>query len=144
MAGGSGEGDLNLVPYMDIMVTLILSMVFTISLLGDDTGFATDEVDVPGRGAGGVPLIVAVGLEGYEVRQGDARLELPREGAEWPTDRLAAVLRDLRDAGEDAPTITVSPEAAVPYRIVIATLDALRADAQGPLFPDVALQLARR
>ena len=142
MASGNGGGEeLNLTAYMDIIVTLVLCMVFTVSLMAD---FSAAEVDVPtGHGAGGSAVNVVINAEGFEVRQDGAKLALAR-GADWPYADLSAVLRQLHDAEATPPALTLSPGAAVPYKVVVATLDALRTDEMGPLFPDVALAIAAR
>lgn len=137
----SADGELNLVPYMDIVTTLILALV-VISTSVMDLGAAKVEAPPLGPGAGGPPLSLAIGAAGFEVHEGGAVRTLARTDGAWPMEALSATLRELRAAGERSETLTVRAEPQVPVSVLVATMDAARSDAAGPLYPSVALAVA--
>lgn len=135
----AGSSDLNLIPYLDIVVTLTLAM-FAMALTESDL-YKTD-VTAPPTGQGGQPgLSLAISAEGYVLRTEDAAVSMPRDGV-WPNERLAGVLRGLRDGGETSPTLTISAAPGIPYEVVIGAMDAARKDTSGPLYPSVSLAVA--
>lgn len=138
----SNDGELNLVPYMDIVTTLILALV-VMSTSVMDLGAAKVEAPplVPGAG-GPPPLSLAIGAAGFEVHEGGAVRTLSRTDGAWPMEALSATLRELRTAGEHSDTLTVRAEPQVPVSVLVATMDAARSDATGPLYPSVALAVA--
>lgn len=141
MAAGGSE--LNLIPYLDIVVTLtvaIFAMVMTVA----DLGQAPVTAPPVGEGEGKAPLSLDIGHDGIRVRADGDQVLLAREGEAWPTERLTEVLRGLRDAGEASGNVTISAAPDIPYDALLATMDAARSDAAGPLYPGVALAVAAR
>jgi biopolymer transport protein ExbD len=137
----SNDRELNLVPYMDIVTTLIIAMIVMSASTMD---LSAAKVKAPPVGVGtGPALSVAIGAAGFDVYEGDAVRALPRTDGAWPMAALSATLRELRSAGEASDTLTVRAEPQVPVSVLVATMDAARSDAQGPLYPAVALAVAR-
>jgi biopolymer transport protein ExbD len=140
MAGGGGE--LNLVPYLDIVVTLTTAFL-ALSVESLTLGAATPQIAGSGVGeAREAPPLVEIHAGGVVIAQGDAQVRLGREGETWPYERLAVVLRGLRAAGEASGTLVVAPTPDMPYAVVVQTMDAARQDAEGEIYPDVSLRLA--
>jgi biopolymer transport protein ExbD len=141
MAAGGNSNDLNLIPYLDIVVTLtvaIFAMVMTVKDLGQLS------VPAPSYGPGtGKGVSVEIRPEGYALRVADEAVILPRRDA-WPDADLTKALRGLRDAGEDSGTLTLSATAGIPYSVVIGAMDAARSDTAGLLYPSVSLAVTPR
>jgi biopolymer transport protein ExbD len=143
MAGG-GANDLNLIPYMDIVVTLVVTMVF-FTAIATDVRTASIEAPSYGPEAGAThPLTLFIHADGFELADADSAVRIPRRGAAWPYAALTEALRAARTAGDTTRTLELGADPAVPYSVVVATLDAARADAAGKLFPSVALAVAAR
>ncbi|MDP2306388.1 MAG: biopolymer transporter ExbD [Pseudomonadota bacterium] len=151
MAGGGGEQDLNLVPYMDIMVNLIMFMLVVTAYiieLRQAPVLAPSYVSGPNDGASEKPkpyLTVAIGTKGFAVlgSGGDVPgVELNRQGGKYPLEELTQLLRNYKSQYVLAENMVLTADGSVPYSDLIATMDAARTDASGPLFPGVTLGLA--
>lgn len=153
MAGGGGEQDLNLVPYMDIMVNLIMFMLVVTAYIvelreapvlapsyGDPGSGQQDEKDKPKPF-----LTVAISTKSIAVLGSSDEIpasELVKEGDKYPFADLSKVLRDYKTQHKVADNLVLTADPSVPYRVVVQTMDAARQDAQGALFPGVTLGLA--
>lgn len=146
--GGGGTEDLNLVPYLDIMVNLIMFMVTV-------TAYLVQLKEAPilaptyggGGGAGGEQkpfLTVVVTNTQIKVIAGGANLT----GAEQALKKgdykgLATQLRSLKTALPNvSENLVVTADKTVPYKDVVAVMDAARDDAQGALFPAITLSVS--
>lgn len=146
--GGGGTEDLNLVPYLDIMVNLIMFMVTV-------TAYLVQLKEAPilaptyggGGGSGGEQkpfLTVVVTNTQMKVIAGGASLV----GAEQSLKKgdykgLAAQLRALKTAVPNlSENLVVTADKTVPYKDVVAAMDAARDDAQGLLFPAITLSVS--
>ena len=149
MAGGGGEGELNLVPYMDIMVNLIMFMIIV-------TAYIVELREIPvlapsygsGGGSGEKPkafLTVAISSTALNILASSDEVpstELLREGDRYPYAKLSAALRDYRTNYDVTETFVLTADRSVRFGVVVAALDAARSDAKGPLFPGVTFALA--
>lgn len=147
--GGGGTEDLNLVPYLDIMVNLIMFMVTV-------TAYLVQLKEAPilaptyGGGGGGSGqeqkpyLTVAVTNTQIKVLAGGSGLV----GAEQSLKKgdykgLTAQLRALKTAIPNvSENLVVTADKTVPYKDVVAVMDAARDDAQGALFPAITLSVS--
>lgn len=140
------DAELNLVPYMDVTVNLLLFMLVSTTEVMElhaapVSAPAIVPVDAPTSGARAVT--VQVGPTGFRVYDGDTlSAELPQEAGGWPWDALVAHLRGLHDRPDVSPTLRVTAAGQVPYHVVVRLLDAARSDARGSLFPNVQLGVA--
>lgn len=148
--GGGGEGDLNLVPYLDIMVNLIMFMLTV-------TAYIVDLREAPvlapayaagaaGAGQNQKPFVnVSITTQNsfaVLLSSGEAAQELTAEGGKYPYATLTTRLRELKSTMEVSENLVLTADPSVPYAVVIGTMDAVRADTQGPLFPGVTLSVA--
>ncbi len=149
--GGGGEQDLNLVPYMDIMVNLIMFMLVVTAYIIElreapvlapsytpGTGSASQEKPKP-------YLSVAISTKGFAILGSTPEVraaELPLEGDKYPYQELTQALRSYKSEYTLAENLVVTADGAVPYKTLVATMDAARSDTSGPLFPGVTLGLA--
>lgn len=151
--GGGGEEDLNLVPYMDIMVNLIMFMLVVTAYiieLRQAPVLAPSYSSNPGGGQSEKPkpyLTLAISSKGFAILGSNGGEipgnELLKPGEKYPYEELTQLLRNYRTQYSNiAENLVVTADANVPYSVLIATMDAARSDANGPLFPGVTLGLA--
>ncbi len=152
MAGGGGEGELNLVPYLDIMLNLIMFLlvvtayivelreapVLVPTLTGDN---GPGPVDPDKKGYLSV-VVTQRALSIASSKEGVAPVELLRKGGVLPYRDLTQVLRQFKDSGTVEDTLQVLADPAIPYSEVVATMDAARTDGKTALFPGIQLALA--
>ncbi len=133
--------ELNLTAYLDIVMNVMLALLVSVSYLTD---LKSEAVTVPSLVtvgvAGPVQLGVHVGKEGYTILADKVAVaSLPTVNGVLPERALLTMLRGARSAPNLEPNLLLTAAPDVPYRIVVATLDAVRRDAEGPLFPGVSL-----
>jgi biopolymer transport protein TolR len=146
-------GELNLVPYMDIVTNIIIfllaSVVNQVALgnvnvsgptLSAGVGSASD--DAPDKKP--LNLTVSVGATGFTVAASGGVLPvIPKlAGGQYDYKSLASKLLEIKNSSSENKEETkanFNADANVPYDIVVATLDAMRQTEDGKvLFPDVA------
>ena len=125
-------GEINVVPFLDIVVNVIMFLLATTSV-----AMAVSRIDVA-SGGGEVPragfeVTVAIGDEGFHVTSTDGVRTLPDLAA------LTGYAEELKRTHPDDSAVIVTAEADVPYETVVRTLDAIRSRDDVPLFPDVLL-----
>jgi biopolymer transport protein TolR len=159
-------GELNIVPYLDIMVNLIMFMLVTItssvslSILGVSTPrisksvMTTGPVEPP---KDELQLTVLISLKGFylSVRglyvkadgttlpKGAPRPEIPtfpkKEGDAYDYEALTALVARLKDQNPKESRVILVADYRIKYDIIIRTMDALRVQNHRELFPDVFL-----
>ncbi|MFZ5475790.1 MAG: ExbD/TolR family protein [Myxococcota bacterium] len=153
MAGGGGEQDLNLVPYMDILVNLMLFMLVVTAYIVE---LREAPVIAPAYSSGGSgdddpnnkpkPFItVGITTKSFAILGSTDEVpaaEIVKNGEKYPYAELSGLLRRYKTDIEVAPNLVITADPAVPYKIVVETMDAVRTDKQGSLFPGVTLGLA--
>ena len=161
---GEEAGELNIIPYLDIIMNIIVFVIATVSVVF----MSTIETIPPSAGGGRqqtramqsqalnlVALITKDGIslkaKGGNVAAGCETLgegvAVPRRGnAEHDYKELSRCARALKQQNEkfaDETQVTITGNPDVDYQVVIETIDALREDKDGPLFPDVRFGVAR-
>ena len=166
-AGPEEDGELNIVPYLDIMVNLIMFL-----LVAQATLVSLGMIDVtaptynnPGAGASPDPgkqqlrLTVGIARDGFYIAakggvlpgQEETTGELTADGVtrsaptvpkrpdgSYDFPALARKLRGIKTAFPETQSVFVAAEPLTPYEVIVKTLDATREDAKGQLFPNVA------
>jgi biopolymer transport protein ExbD len=146
-------GELNLVPYMDIVTNII---IFLLASVVNQVALGNINVSVPtltaGAGAANdepppekppLNLTVSVGATGFTVAASGGVLPVIPKLATGQYDykSLTAKLKEIKFSPENGgeTKANFSADASVPYEIVVATLDAMRTTEDGKiLFPDIA------
>ena len=144
MAAGSAHGEeLNLVPYLDIVTTLMIALL-AIAAYNETIHLKEAHVEVPtwGKGPPAPELIVAIDAGGFAVAGPGGAVRIPRSSGDFPYAALTASLRAAHDAGGARLPAKLTATPSTPYRVVVATLDAMRNDASGALYPAVTLAAA--
>jgi biopolymer transport protein TolR len=165
-------GELNLVPYLDIVTNVIMFMLATTTFaaaLGDinisTPGYARDtalaEEPPPDKPKNELNLTVNVGATGFTIltsgtklfqgfsfdpsgslkNDGTALPTIPKKGAEYDYDFLARKMQEIKNVpdAKDETKVIVNADPAIPYEIVVNTMDACRNNGPKLLFPDVLL-----
>lgn len=131
-------GELNLVPYMDIVVNLILFlMLSTTSFVPFGVIDARAPEIGPGEARPSLHLSVAITPSGYELRGEAPGLPVTIAAGDYAElkRRVVEIKRDF--AQEKQVLLQAQPD--TPYAVVLAVMDATRNDGAAPLFPDVTI-----
>lgn len=161
MADASGE--LNLVPYLDIIMNIIMFLLATVTF---QAALANLNVTVPTAAAGQVSqapkpelnLTVALSEKGYTLATSGATLyrgfrllpegvvqttaelpTLPLISEQLDTEGLARALAEIKDRYPDEERVVLSASPLTPYELLIKTMDVLREHNGRVLFPGVLL-----
>jgi biopolymer transport protein ExbD len=145
-------GELNLVPYMDIVTNII---IFLLASVVNQVALGNINVSSPTiQGGTGGPteneqpekpplnLTITVGATGYIVgASGGVLPAIPKlTNGQYDYKTLTTKLKEIKSNPDNAEETkaTFNADANIPYDIVIATLDAMRQSEDGKiLFPDV-------
>jgi biopolymer transport protein TolR len=149
-------GELNVVPYLDIIMNIMMFVLVSVSVAFTTTIATAAAQSRPGPASAGLHLTALVTGEGVAIKtaggalapgceQLGGGLTVPNRGGEVDVAALAACARHIKSQPEAAEetqvTLTASPN--VPYEVVVRVMDALRSDAGGELFPNVTLGAVR-
>lgn len=149
--------ELNLVPYLDIMVNLVLFMLVTITSflsftilnasipeLAPDSAQAEEKLKKEE-----LMLVIRVLKDGYRVDpsvQGGAPIEkkmFPLKEGKYDGDSLHAMMIELKQRFKDEEKVLIVADPTVNYETIIKTMDSTRET--GPdladLFPEVTLSI---
>ena len=154
-------GELNIVPFLDIIMNVLMFVLATVSV----TFTATIDTFPPRAGSGArAPTTPTLGLtvlvvpDGFSMkaRGGNVApgcsdtgpgIAIPKKDNDYDYDSLKACATKLKGAAaefKDEMGVTISANPPIPYQVVIGTMDALRNNEGGePLFPEVSFGIAR-
>jgi biopolymer transport protein ExbD len=145
--GGGGTEELNLVPYLDIMVNLIMFMVVVTAYLVQlkEAPIMAPSYGPGGGGASGEQkayLTVAITNAAIQVVGGGSASGTEQTLPKDDYAGLTAQLRSLKTAMPNvAESLVVTADNQVPYKDVVRVMDAARKDKQGLLFPNITLSV---
>jgi biopolymer transport protein ExbD len=147
-------GELNLVPYMDIVTNII---IFLLASMINQVSLANINVSVPSISSGSASdsnpdepppkpplnLTVSVGASGFTIAASGGVLPIVPKlpNGQYDYKSLTEKLKEIKSSPDNATETKAnfSADAGIPYDIVVATLDAMRTTEEGKiLFPDVA------
>lgn len=142
LPAASTVGELNLVPYMDVVVNLILFLMLTSSgftsfglLDASAPAVATDSSREPA-----LNLTVTISQRGFSVLTDDAAVPIPKQRDTYDYAGLTAAVAEIKRAHRNETRLIVTAEAGITYDVLVAVMDATRHDANGALFPDVVIR----
>ena len=156
MSGGGGGGgknsvnfELNLVPYIDLMSTLICFLLMTAvfqemeSMQSNAPPKATSEMpdkpqpppppDQPKK----VVLTVALGTDKTDISEDDKVTSIPHLGGNPDVDRLVLAFRDWKTRFPDRTDVLLATDNQAKYKHLVLMMDTLIAER----FPDVGINL---
>jgi biopolymer transport protein ExbD len=156
-------GELNIVPFLDIVVNILIFVLATVAV----TFTATIETTPPASRTGGVRaqhtkevlnLSVLITSEGHAIKTSSGNvapgckgagpgIAIPRRSGQYDFSALNACAGSLKKAspefGEET-QVFLSANPGIDYQTLVSTIDAVRAASNGDaLFPDVNFQVAR-
>jgi len=156
-------GELNIVPFLDIVVNLIMFLLATTEAV---LLISQIESDLPkiakGRSSGAdvsTPLNlnvtvtdsgVIVSGSGGKLAKGCTAVEtgreltVPKKGAKYDWTGLTECVSRVKQQYNDEHSVTVSADPQVQYEHVVAAMDAVRNRGKDPLFPDVMISVGVR
>lgn len=149
-------GELNLVPYMDIVVNLILFLMLSSTGL---VQFGVLNVSAPAIGGGGgepeeqkeppLNLTIAISPKGFFVAGNGAGLaapgsstepSIPKKGNDYDYAALTARLVEVKSAARNETKVIITGDPGTAYEVIIGVMDASRQTSPTDiLFPDVML-----
>jgi biopolymer transport protein TolR len=159
---GDEAGELNVVPYLDIITNIMMfvlasvsvSFVGTIDTTPPAIGGARVRADVSSKALNlsawivrdGVTLKTSGGNIATGCNDAGPGITVPKAGQDYDFKGLTACAKRLKNATpafkeETQVTITANPD--VDYKTVIDVMDALRSDAEEELFPEVHFGVPR-
>ena len=145
-------GEINLVPYMDIVTNII---IFLLASVVNQVALGNVNVSVPTLASSGsatidepppkppLNLTVTVGATGFTIAASGGVLPLiPKlPNAQYDYKQLTKKLLEIKSSpdNKDETKVNFNADSTTSYDVVVATLDAMRQDESGKvLFPDVA------
>ena len=145
------HGEINLVPYMDIVTNII---IFLLASVVNQVPLGTVNVSSPTFGGGGgegqeekpaLNLTVTVGGTGFTLAgSGGVMPPIPKlPSGDYDYDALTVKLAEIKKEFVDETKATFNADAVTPYETVVKTLDAMRTykdekdQHEKALFPDV-------
>lgn len=148
--GDEGGGEINVVPFLDIITNVLMFVLATLAI----TFTATIDSSPPRRAVRGpieakLDLTVLVVEDGFSIKARGGNVApgcidtgpgLAVRGRDFAA--LRACVSKIDRLGEHSVTISANPN--IPYDVIISTTDALRTSVDGePLFTDVLFAIAR-
>lgn len=154
-------GELNIVPFLDIITNVLMFVLATISV----TFTATIDTFPPRAGGGAsatqtptLGLTVLVVPDGFSLKAKGGNvapgcndtgpgIAIPMKGGAYDYEALKACAAKLKGASpefKDEMGVTISANPPIPYQVVISAMDAVRKNEAGEdMFPDVTFGVAR-
>ncbi len=154
-------GELNIVPFLDIIMNVLMFVLATISV----TFTATIDTNPPRAGSGARPpttptlgLTVLVVPDGFSLKARGGNVApgcndtgpgvaIPTRNGEFDYDALKLCAQKLKSASpdfKDEMGVTILANPPIPYQVVIGTMDAVRKNETGDdMFPEVTFGVAR-
>lgn len=159
---GEDAGELNIVPYLDIIMNVMMFVLATVAV----TFVSSIDTTPPSIGGGKVRADVsskALNLSCFVTSQGislktsggniatgcndvGSGMTVPKIGEDYDYRNLTACAKKLKNARpdfKDETQVTITANPGIEYATVIAVMDALRNDGEEELFPDVHFGVAR-
>ena len=133
------NAELNLVPYIDLLTCMVAFLLITAVW----TQLARLQAQQKGQGQAGeetppelqVKVVVMVNQEGFNLVVGQDQTPIPKKGAEYDFERLAAELKKAKDGHPDKNAAQVASEDTIKFDVLIRAMDtAIQAR-----FPDISL-----
>ena len=159
---GEEAGELNIVPYLDIIMNILMFVLASVSVAFTAT-IDTTPPSLSGKGVRTEVSSKALNLSAWITTQGislktssgniatgcndvGSGITVPKSGDTYDYKGLTACAKRLKNANasfKDETQVTITANPGIEYQSVVAVMDALRADGEEELFPDVHFGVAR-
>ena len=147
-------GELNIIPFLDIITNVMMFVLATVSVTFTATldtsppragGRSSAKPDQPSLG-----LTVIVVQDGFSVKarggnvapgcqEAGAGLAIPKKNNDYDFASLGACAKRLKNLSpdfKDEMSVTVSANPNIPFQAIVSTMDAVRKDENGECAPD--------
>ena len=131
------EGELNLTPYLDVVMNLVVFLMASTALVGS---LHLVDLDAPAscascQDAAGFEPVLSLSASGAVIAASDG--SVPAQELAGPLDpaALTDALASWKQQYKLGDHIDIRATPDLPYAVVVLALDAARADAGRPLFP---------
>ena len=132
-------GELNVVPFLDIIVNVMMFVLATVAITFTSTADIKPPSTKPSHGAPSGLAILVVD-DGFSVKTNAGTVANVPRGDYAELKRVVATLK----TSPDDKSVTITASANVRYESLVATMDAVRQTDDGKdLFPDVAFGVVR-
>jgi biopolymer transport protein TolR len=159
---GEEAGELNVVPYLDIITNILMFVLASVSV----TFVASVDTTPPSIGGGKVRtelasralnLSVFVTSQGVSLKTSGGNIAtgcqdvgsgitVPKKGESYDYPGITACAKRLKNARDEFKTetqVSITANPGIDYKTIIDVMDALRSDGQDELFPEVHFGVAR-
>jgi biopolymer transport protein ExbD len=151
------NGELNLVPYLDIVTNVIMFLMMTTTFaaalgsinVSSPTILPPGPVPTTQKVERHLDLTLQISDQGYTIATTDGVLgaggvpgkipTIPKRGAEFDNAELVRQMRQIKDQEPDETKVIINADPMIPYEQVVGAMDSIRQDRGAALFPDVAL-----
>lgn len=147
------SGELNLTPYLDVVTTLVIFLIFTFQVVVE---FRLIELLPPAYDSGRaqtdaqpeeppVTLTLIITQEGYRLVTNKPELgtaEIPKKDSAYDNDKLTQELLNVKKKLGLGESLILTAADDIEYQVVVAAMDAARVTEGQLLFPDVLLAKA--
>ena len=159
---GDEAGELNVVPYLDIIMNILMfvlasvsvSFIGTIDTTPPSIGGSRVRADVSSKALNlsawittqGVSLKTSGGNIATGCTDAGTGITVPKVNDEYDIRGLTACAKRLKNANasfKEETQVTITANPGIEYKTVIDVMDALRSDGEEELFPDVHFGVAR-
>jgi len=147
-----GEGELNLVPYLDMMVTLVMFLLFSFQAMiemgmipqnapsyGADAGTQQQQPDQEKK----LMITLIIGDTGYTLQSDDPdvlpKLDIPKKDGQYDLATLRSTLVNWKGTYTLGDSMVLTAFNTIEYQTVVDAMDAIRKDQGKDLFPNVVL-----
>jgi biopolymer transport protein ExbD len=132
-------GELNVVPFLDIIMNVMMFVLATVAITFTSTADIKPPSNKPSH-AGPSGLAIVVVEDGFSVKTNAGTVANVPRGDYAELKRVVTSLK----ASPDDKSVTITASANVRYESLVATMDAVRETEDGKdLFPDVAFGVVR-
>jgi biopolymer transport protein TolR len=159
---GEEAGELNIVPYPDIIMNIMMFVLASVvvaftATINTSAAYAGPERPAPHDGPAALRLTALITHQGIVLTTASgaiapgcsdlgAGVTLPNKGGAYDLAGLSACARRIKGvrpeyALESQVSLSANPD--VPYETLVSVMDALRSDDTGELFPEVQLGVVR-
>lgn len=148
------SGELNLTPYLDIITTLVIFLIFTfqvviefrlIDLLPPAYGHSARPASETPDDKPDVTLTLFIHSQGYKLVTNMPELgavEVKLKNGEYDNEQLTQELEKVKRTLQMGESLIITASDDIPYNTVVAAMDAAREYEGRLLFPDVLLARA--
>ena len=161
-APGDEAGELNVVPYLDIITNIMMFVLASVSV-SFIASIDTTPPSIGGKGVRGDVASKALNLSAFVTNEGislktssgniapgcdgiGSGMTVPKKGDDYNFTSLTDCARKLKNANpafKEETQVTITANPGIEYKTIIDVMDSLRSDGTEELFPEVHFGVVR-